>query len=90
MTTRGASVVTRQRFDQGLTYPGFLAQARANVDQFNRWYQEFQLKPQDAAFFRKAAQAGAKRVLVLAEDWCPDVCRGLASPWWHTSLRPQA
>ena len=77
MMTRGASVVTPQRFAQGLTYQEFLSQAKVNVDQFNRWYQEFQLKPQDAAFFRQAAQAGASRVLVLGEDWCPDACRGL-------------
>ena len=77
MATGSTSVVTPQRFAQGLSYEQFLAQAKVNVDLFKRWYQEFQLAPEDAAFFRRAVEAGATRVLALGEDWCPDVYRGL-------------
>jgi thiol-disulfide isomerase/thioredoxin len=73
------TVVTPQRFAQGLTYEGFLAQAKVNLDQFRKWYDAFTPSPDDLAFFRRALAhpRGPAKVLALGEDWCPDVYRGL-------------
>ncbi|MDP2918606.1 MAG: thioredoxin family protein [Dehalococcoidia bacterium] len=72
-----ASVVTQERFSKGFTYPEYIAQIAVNKDMFERFYASAQLTPDDTAFFRRAAPAGAKKMLVLGEDWCPDVYRGL-------------
>jgi thiol-disulfide isomerase/thioredoxin len=73
------SVVTPERFAQGLTYQGFLAQAKVNLDRFQQYYGTATVTPEDVQFFRKAVQhpRGAPKVLALGEDWCPDVYRGL-------------
>ncbi|GBD11127.1 hypothetical protein HRbin23_00778 [bacterium HR23] len=77
--TQRTSVVTADRFAKGLTYQQFLAQAKVNLDQFQKWYDEFTPKPDDLAFFRRAMALpkGPAKVLALGEDWCPDVYRGL-------------
>ena len=73
------SVVTPQRFVQGLSYPDFLAQASVNRDKFELSYQTVPLSADDVAFFRKAKAHphGPDRILVLAEAWCGDVYREL-------------
>jgi thiol-disulfide isomerase/thioredoxin len=77
MATSPTSVVTPQRYAQGLTYQQFLAQAKVNPDKFQHYYETMKLSREDTVFFERVVQAGAKRVLALAEDWCPDVFRGL-------------
>lgn len=78
MARRG-SVVTPERFAQGLTYEEYIRQIQVNRDQFQHFYETFQLRPEDEAFFREATRhpRGPAKVLALAEDWCPDVYRGL-------------
>ena len=71
------SVVTAERFALGLTYKEYIAQIKVNKDQFQRFYDECQIKADDAEFFRRAVRQGATRLLVLGEDWCPDVYRGM-------------
>ncbi|MSQ11112.1 MAG: thioredoxin family protein [Dehalococcoidia bacterium] len=73
------SVVTSGRFTKGLTYKDYLAQVKVNKDKFDLYYGTTKLSAEDKAFFKKAAQAkgGPAKVLVLGEDWCPDVFRGL-------------
>jgi len=73
------SVVTPERFAQGLSYADYIAQINVNKDQFQSLYDQFQLTPEDAAFFSKAAQHsdGPAKMLVIGEDWCPDVYRGM-------------
>ena len=73
------SVVTPERFAQGMTYQDYLAQITVNMDQFQKYYDEFQLGKEDAEFFRRAAQQpnGPTKMLVIGEDWCPDVYRGM-------------
>ncbi|MFN3974737.1 MAG: thioredoxin family protein [Dehalococcoidia bacterium] len=77
--TQKTSVVTTERFAKGLTYQEFLAQAKVNLEQFHKWYNDFNPNPDDLAFFRRAMAhpRGPGKVLALAEDWCPDVYRGL-------------
>ncbi|MBI4200010.1 MAG: thioredoxin family protein [Chloroflexi bacterium] len=76
---RKTSVVTPERFAKGFTFQEYLAQIKVNRDRFEQFYADCRLSPRDAAFFRSAAQhpGGAAKVLVLGEDWCPDVYRGL-------------
>ncbi|MBI4301615.1 MAG: thioredoxin family protein [Chloroflexi bacterium] len=71
-------VVSAQRFAQGLTYAQYLAQLEANREHFERNDREFTCNPEDEAFFAQLNQRlGPIKVLVLGEDWCPDVQRGL-------------
>ncbi len=73
------SVVTPERFNQGLNYTDYIAQINVNKDQFQSLYDQFQLTPEDAEFFSKAVQHpdGPAKMLVIGEDWCPDVYRGM-------------
>ena len=74
-----SSVVTAERFATGFTYQDYLNQIKVNKEQFQSFYTSAQLSPDDIEFFRKAAQTpnGIAKILVLGEDWCPDVLRGL-------------
>ena len=72
-------MVTSERFASALTYDGFIAQAEKNLDEFKDNYEG--TKVTDAQKRRLQALVakpnGPKKLLVLGEDWCPDVYRGL-------------
>ncbi len=76
---RETSVVTPQRFQEGFNYPDYVAQIKVNKDRFNGYYADYPLTPDDASRFRDLAQrpGGPVKMLVLGEDWCGDVVRGL-------------
>ena len=76
---QATSVITPTRFEQGLTYSAFLAQAAVNRDKFEQFYNDPALSAEDLAFFKKAAASpnGPKKVLAIAEAWCGDVYREL-------------
>ena len=68
-------VVTRERFEQGLTYEQFKQQMTRNQERFATNERSIQFAPEDLAAF-----TGLPRpldVLVLAEDWCGDVIDNL-------------
>ncbi len=73
------SVVTPERFASGFTYKDYLAQIKVNKDRFEQYYGTGKPSEEDVEFFRKASQApnGVAKILVLGEDWCPDVFRGM-------------
>jgi hypothetical protein len=73
------SVVTKERFSSGLTFKDYIAQIKVNKDRFEEYYKTFKLSTEDRDFFRQVAKMsnGAAKVLVLGEDWCPDVFRGI-------------
>lgn len=73
------TVVTPARFEQGLRYADFVAQATVNRDKFELYYQQSALTADDIAFFKKATAApnGVAKILALAEAWCGDVFREL-------------
>lgn len=75
--TDKTSVVTPERFASGLTYQDYLSQIKVNRDNFDQYYGTVQLSTEDTAFFRKTVEAGTTKMLVLGEDWCPDVYRGM-------------
>lgn len=74
-----SSVVTPERFGEGLTYDDYIAQINVNKDQFQNLYDQFQLTKEDAKFFHEAAQHlnGPAKLMAIGEDWCPDVYRGI-------------
>ena len=76
---RETSVVTPQRFEQGMRYSEYIDQIKVNKDRFNGFYNDYPIKPEDAAFLRELVQRpnGPAKMLVLGEDWCGDVVRGL-------------
>ena len=73
------SVVTPARYSAGFTYDDYIAQIKVNHDKFEEYTETSKdsLNDDDKAFFTKAAGAGAAKMLVVGEDWCPDVYRGL-------------
>ena len=73
------SVVTPTRFEEGLRYVDFLAQAKVNRDKFEQFYKDPAITEEDLAFFSRAAALpnGPAKILALAEDWCGDVYREL-------------
>ena len=78
MTTE-TKIVTRVRFDQGLTVAEFLARAAVNRDKYERNYNRPVLAEEDLLFFRKAVAHpdGPGKLLAIAEPWCGDVYREL-------------
>jgi hypothetical protein len=79
MTQPKESVVTPERFAVGPTYQGYRERIQRNQAKFDYNYEETRLSDDDARAFRELASRpeGPARVLALAEDWCPDVFRGL-------------
>lgn len=73
------SAVTAERYATGFTYHDYISQIKVNKEQFDNFYNSAQLTTEDIDFFRKASQSaqGINKILVLGEDWCPDVYRGL-------------
>ena len=76
---RETSVVTPQRFDQGFNYPDYIGQIKVNKNRFDGFYNGFQLTTEDADFFKQLVSRpnGPAKMLILGEDWCGDVVRGL-------------
>ncbi len=73
------SVATPERFQQGLTWAQWMAHIQRNVEKFQFNYDATSVSPADADALRAVSRlpTGPAKVLVLGEDWCPDVFRGL-------------
>ena len=63
--------VTRERFEQGMTYEAYKAQMTRNRDRLEDNERAVTLRPEDTQFFAQLAEP--LNVLVLVEDWCGDV-----------------
>ncbi len=79
MTQAAESVVTPERFNQGLTYQEYIGRIKQNQDRFQANYESTTISEEDAQALRALVQKenGPAKMLVLGEDWCPDVYRGL-------------
>jgi len=79
MTQQKESVVTPERFESGITYEQYHDRIQRNREKFDYNYRETVLTEDDTAAFRRLAEktGGPAKVLVLGEDWCPDVFRGM-------------
>ena len=73
------SVVTPQRFAQGMTFPQYMDTIKVNKARFEEYYAGAALPSEQAAALRElsGAAGGPARMLVIGEDWCGDVVREL-------------
>ena len=73
------SVVTPQRFAQGMTFAEYMDTIKVNKARFEEYYAGAELPSEQAAALRELAGAagGPARMLVIGEDWCGDVVREL-------------
>ena len=77
--TQQASVVTPERFEQGVSYETYMGQIKVNKARFEEFYNNFSVTAEDAAALKELVSKsnGPAKMLVLGEDWCGDVIRGL-------------
>jgi hypothetical protein len=61
-------VVTRERFEQGLTLAQYIEHMSVNRDRFVEALDEVTIGPDDVRVLDRLG--GPRRVLVLTEDWC--------------------
>jgi hypothetical protein len=72
------SVVTPERFATGLDYRAYVEGVERNQKRFEENYAGTQVAPEDVAALKDlmARPNGPAKMLVIGEDWCPDVFRG--------------
>ena len=77
--TGKTTVVTPQRFAQGLSYQDYLSQIKVNKLRFRQYFSELDIDEGEVERFRALTQrkGGPTKVVAIGEDWCPDVYRGL-------------
>jgi hypothetical protein len=63
--------VTREQFEQGMTYDAYKAQMTRNQERFEENEKKLKIEPADLEAFKKLPKT--LKVLVIAEDWCGDV-----------------
>ena len=73
------SVVTTERFQKGFSYSEYIGQIKVNKARFDGFYENFQVTPEDTQALKDLAGKpnGPVKMLVLGEDWCGDVIRGM-------------
>ena len=73
------SVITRERFAQGKTYGEYIESGIRNREQFDDNYGSLVIsEEQQAALSELAAKPnGPDHMVIIGEDWCPDVYRGM-------------
>jgi hypothetical protein len=73
------SVVTPERFQQGISWKQWMEQIDRNQDKFTENYEACTLNADDVAKIKglMAKPNGPAKILCLGEAWCPDVFRGL-------------
>ena len=78
MTQAPDNPITIERFQQGKTFEQYLESGIRNRELFEQNYNGLAITPeQDARLKALAAKPGGPHhVVVIGEDWCPDVYRG--------------
>ncbi len=73
------SVVNLERYNSGFTYENYIQQIKVNKDRFETYYESAALTKEDQDFFANASSMpnGLKKLMIIGEDWCPDVFRGM-------------
>jgi hypothetical protein len=64
-------MVTRERFQKGMTFQQYLDQMGTNKEKFLQFLQEVKIRPEDREAMKKLA-GRRLNVLVITEDWCGD------------------
>ena len=73
-----SSVVTPERFAEGMpSFAAWMAAIEKNQETFQRHYDEWQPDAADIAAVKALVEKYGVKALVIGEDWCPDVWRGL-------------
>ncbi len=76
--TSKTSVVTPERFSTGMsTFTEWMDVIENRKTEFQRHYDEYEPNADDIAAIRTLVEEHGVKALVLGEDWCPDVWRGL-------------
>ena len=63
-----AAVVTRERFEQGLTTAQYVGGMHTNRERFARALDATTIRPEDVRLLERLPEAA--KVLVITEDWC--------------------
>ncbi len=72
------SVVTAERFAEGMpSYAEWMAAIEKNKDNFERHYNEYEPDMGDMEAVKQLVQQHGVKALVIGEDFCPDVWRGV-------------
>lgn len=72
------SVVTPERYHTGIgSFLGWMNAIEHNKEHFRTHHRAYEPALEDQRFFRKAVLEHGLKALVIGEDWCPDVWRGL-------------
>lgn len=71
--------VSRERFDAAKIYEQYRASIKANAEKFDDNFAKTRVSDAQATRLRALAArpGGPTRLLVIGEDWCPDVYRGM-------------
>jgi Thioredoxin len=79
MTQTTDSPITRERFSKGKTFQEYLDSGIRNLDLFQENYERLEISESQAAALKSLAEkdGGVDHMVVIGEDWCPDVYRGL-------------
>lgn len=79
MTQAPENPITIDRFRKGKTFQQYLESGIRNRELFERNYTDLQITPEQAAALKDLAAKpnGPHHIVVIGEDWCPDVYRGL-------------
>jgi thioredoxin family protein len=64
----GGAVVTKERFEQGLTLQQYVDHMAVNRERFVEALEEATVGPAEAQLLERFG--GTRRVLVISEDWC--------------------
>ncbi len=74
-----ASVVTPERFAQGQSYAEYVGSIERNQKRFEENYAGTEVSAEDIANYKAlmAKPNGPAKLMVVGEDWCPDVFRGM-------------
>ena len=76
--TSETSVVTPERFATGLpSFAEWMGAIESREKEFQRHYDEYEPNADDLAAIRSLVESRGVKALLLGEDWCPDVWRGL-------------
>ena len=73
------SVVTAERFASGSSYRDYVKTIERNEKRFEENYAATEVSADDAAHMKQlmAKPGGPAKLMVVGEDWCPDVFRGM-------------
>ncbi|MEC9309581.1 MAG: thioredoxin family protein [Chloroflexota bacterium] len=73
------TVVTPQRYTEGFAYADYIDQINVNKARFQEFYEKFQVTETEAESLKElvANPKGPSKMMVIGEDWCGDVVRGL-------------